>query len=190
MMDDDNSSVVWPDVPRFCFGPSQGRHRDANITWVQGQPDIYPYAEGYRRAAIALMDSMPEHQQNADFLIWPLAFLWRHHIELMLKDIISKGRRLSGEATGFPESHDLATLWRDARQHIVRCGPNDAPELTHLDAAIQEFQSVDPGATGFRYPFAIKQGGRGLPHAPDRINLDAFQTPCRHCPISSMLCAA
>lgn len=168
--------IPWPDVPRLCFGPGEDWRLDANVPWVQAQKDIYPYAEGYRRAAVVLLDSMPEIEQNPDFLLWPLAFLWRHHIELMLKDIIGKGRLLEHQDAGFPEHHRLVDLWREAKAHIARCGSDDAPELVHVETAIVEFQRVDPGATGFRYPFARKDGGPSLPDAPECINLRALQT--------------
>lgn len=174
----EQESLPWPDVPRLCFGPGEDRRLDADVSWTQSTRDIYPYGEGYRRAAVALLDSMPQHEQNPDFLIWPLAFLWRHHIELLLKDIINKGRLLDGDETGFPEHHRLLDLWREARPHIAECGSDDAPEIANVEAAIKEFQRIDPGADGFRYPSAPTRrgGGRSLPNAPDQVNLQTLQT--------------
>lgn len=45
-------------------------------------------------------------------------------------------------------------LWREARGYIAQCGSDDSPELPNVEAALKDFERVDPGAMGFRYPLA------------------------------------
>jgi hypothetical protein len=162
--------IAWPDVPRLCFGKGDDHELNACVSWVLGMRDIYPYAEGYRRAAAVLYETTAARHGSPDFILWPMAFMWRHYLELALKDTILRGRALAGEAEDFPKHHRLLDLWKVARPHIERCGSPDSPELPNVEAVIVEFERIDPGAMGFRYPHS-KDGERSLPNAPDRVNL-------------------
>lgn len=132
---------------------------------------MFGYIEGYRKAATALFDYGVKTRTSPDYLVFPMAFLWRHHIELALKDVIAKGRRLAGQPWGFPAGHSLTKLWNEAHAHIIQCGDPNAPELVNVEANLREFEQVDPGADGFRYPFNRDRDARSLHAAPDHVNL-------------------
>jgi hypothetical protein len=161
-------AMLWPDVPRLGFGAGYERRLDADVEWGQ-RFGMFGYVEGYRRAAAAVFAAAAD--QNPGYSVWPLAFLWRHHLELAMKDIIAAGRQIEGHDGGFPKGHDLLKLWREARPHIERCGPKDSPELRNVEANIVEFQKIDPGGDGFRYPMKSDLRGRSLPDAPAHVNL-------------------
>jgi hypothetical protein len=133
------------------------------------------YIEGYRKAATAVFEHAVNTRTSPDFILFPMAFLWRHHLELVLKDIIALGRRLAGEPWGFPLGHGLMKLWREARPHIIQCGDPNAPELANVEANLREFEQVDPGADGFRYPFNGDRDTRSLDGVPDKVNLQVLQ---------------
>jgi len=163
---------VWPDVARMCFGPGSPPKLNACVGWVQSKPDLMTgYVEGYRRAATALYEWVVATGTSPDYLVFPLAFLWRHQVELALKEIIAVGRVIDGKEGDFPPNHRLKKLWTEARPHIEKCGPAHAPELANVEANIYEFESIDPGADGFRYPQGKDQHGRSMPNAPDLVNL-------------------
>lgn len=152
-MEDNLTSYAWPDVPRFCFGPGEPLSLNACVGWVPSRPhEMHGYVEGYRRGATALYEAALESGTSPDYLVFPIAFPWRKHLELALKDIISVGRQLAGEPRGFPAGHRLLDLWQAARPHIVACGDPAAPELNNVEANLREFESIDPRADGFRYP--------------------------------------
>ena len=132
------------------------------------------YIEGYRKAAVAVFEKAVETRTSPEFIVLPMAFLWRHHLELVLKDIIALGRRLVGEPWGFPPGHSLMKLWKEARPHITQCGDSNAPELANVEANLREFEHVDPGADGFRYPFNRDRDARSLDRAPDLVNLQVL----------------
>jgi len=135
---------------------------------------MHGYVEGYRRAASAVFEAAVTTRQSPEYTLWPLAFLWRHHLELALKEIIAIGRDLEGEDRTFPEHHRLADLWREAKQHIVGFSSPDVPELPHVEATVDEFATIDPGADGFRYPVARGQRRASLPNAPPDVNIPAL----------------
>ena len=56
--------------------------------------DPFPYAEGYRRAAEILVHYVNDNGQDQDFLVFPILFLYRHHLELAMKRIIGRLPRL------------------------------------------------------------------------------------------------
>ena len=148
---DSDQEIEWPDVPRTCFGPGDGRF-DADIRWVQSQRnDMYGYVEAYRQAASAMFNSAisPETFMNPNFLMFPLAFIWRHQLELSLKEIIAAGRQIDGQAWDFPPGHRLLPLWQEARPHVVTVGAEDAPELEHVENYIREFELSIPVQTDF-----------------------------------------
>lgn len=175
---DDRIANAWPDVPRICFGPGEPPHLDACVDWVLGQPasgaQLYSY--GYRRAAEALFDHVGGCQRmSPDYIIFPLAFLWRHHLELALKNVIASGRELQGENPTFPAHHRLRDLWNTAKAYVVVYGDPEAPELANVESNISEFERIDPEAIGFRYPRDRSGSSPALVNPPSTINLASLQ---------------
>lgn len=163
---------AWPDVPRLCFGPGFPETLNACVGWVQSSTlSMFGYLEGYRKAATALYGTAVETGTSPDYLVFPIAFLWRHHLELALKDVISVGRQLAGEPPSFPSGHRLLALWQTARPHIAACGDPTAPELTNVEISLREFEGIDPYADGFRYPLSRDQASQSLPSTLKYVNL-------------------
>lgn len=164
----------WPDVPRLAFGEGPDRRFNADVRWVQSSKDLEIYGLSYRQAAEAYFEWVAKARPNPTYMLWPLAFLWRHHIELSLKSIISLGWKLEGQRRGFPEGHGLLRLWREAKPYIERTGPEDSSELVNVEQNIMEFDRIDPGSTGFRYPVASGGQLASLVDPPDVVNLRSF----------------
>lgn len=173
MKDPLSGEIHWPDVPRLGFDSGPQWQFDAQLqSALKGDNARYGYKEGYRRAAIVLLREVVDGKMSPDFAIFPLAFLWRHHVELALKDIIADGRDLAEEAARSSTHHCLATLWSEARKYIVEYGDPNAPELTNVEANIVEFERIDPRADGFRYPRARDGIQQNLAGAPEQVNLE------------------
>jgi hypothetical protein len=135
-------------------------------------------AEGYRIAAERLAEHAPEwHEQ--DFLLYPIVFLYRHYVELRLKDLIGLGQRLAHEIVAVPETHDLLGLWGITKPHLEReLDPADTDrrrEIAQMQRVIQELAALDPHGTAFRYA-TDAHGGRPLPDGASRLNLRQFAT--------------
>jgi len=164
--------LPWPDVPRVGFGPGDARHLDADVKWAQsyGEHGMFGYVEGYRRAATAVFEAATRDRQSPAYSVWPLAFLWRHHLELAMKDIIAVGREIEGD-DGFPPHHRLLDLWREVRKHIEVAGHDEDPALPNVEMSIKEFDKIDPTGEGFRYPVTKDLRSRSLPNVPSHINL-------------------
>src|SRR5208282_229980 len=77
----------------------------------------YAYAEGYRLAGRILAAHVIQNKWDADFLVYPIVFLYRHNVELQFKRLIPMGASLTEQALSeadwrmLQESHDLSRLW-------------------------------------------------------------------------------
>ncbi len=113
------------------------------------------YAEGYKRAGDILVQYVVDNGRDQDFLVYPVAFLYRQYLELRLKELILVGSRLLGKDADIPMEHDLEKLWRKARLNIEKVWPHSQTTKAHLDAVeerLKELCGVDPGSDAFRYP--------------------------------------
>lgn len=128
-----------------------------------------------RRAAHSL--EVTERQGTVDYLVYPIAFNYRHYLELAMKALVQAGRQLLDDQVDFADSHDLARLWRECRTILTRMEP--APELSDLDAVeekILQLNTLDPDSMAFRYPVGSRKKGRPslLPHHLQRFNVRHF----------------
>lgn len=96
--------------------------------------------------------------------------MWRHFIELSLKDIIATGRVLQGDEGRFPAHHQLGKLWKEARGQIEAIS-GALDEFKHVEASIGEFEKIDPKADGFRYPLAKNGVDASLSSEEPYVNL-------------------
>jgi hypothetical protein len=133
----------WPDVPRIAFRDGHPSHLNACLEWAIQQNNVWPYMEGYRRSASALVRGL-ESPMSPEILVFPVAFLWRHHIELGLKEIIAVGSDVNERAARVPAVHDLGKLWAEAKPLVAQCGDPEAPEVANVEFAIKEFMTIDP----------------------------------------------
>jgi hypothetical protein len=121
------------------------------------------------------------NQQELSTLAYPIAFLYRHHIELALKRIIQSvpgvlGRELTDHERGHLGSHKLDLLWQDLEPifgEICRAVGWEKPEKADLEGTreyIRQLSAVDPSSENFRY-WKSRDGAPSLP------SLDTFSIP-------------
>ena len=171
---DERIEDAWPNVPRLCFGPGEPSHLNASVDWIGGLDagGAHLYVYGYRRAAEALFKHVVQcERMSPDYIVFPFAFLWRHHLELALKSVIASGRELEGEDPTYPASHVLRDLWCTAKSFVVEYGDPNSPEVANVEANIEEFERIDPAADGFRYSKEKKGTSHALKNLPGAINL-------------------
>ncbi|MCK9617495.1 MAG: hypothetical protein M0R21_06620 [Lentimicrobiaceae bacterium] len=130
---------------------------------------LFLIAEGYKNASIELLDKLLNDNKinwlKLDSLIYPIVFLFRHHLEIIIKDTIrfeniTDGNSFSDEI-GFPTEHSLIDLWKDLRPKIEKRYisydenlKNDCIETNNaVENMISEIDNLDKGSYSFRYPF-------------------------------------
>ena len=129
------------------------------------------YADGYKEAADRLTQSVMQDRFMLDVLVYPIVFLYRHWLELRLKEIIDQGQKLVEELIELPHRHDLMTLWTHATNIVLRIWPKtDRTELQEITSIVREFHRVDPASMTFRYG-SDKKGSDNLPDDISHINI-------------------
>jgi hypothetical protein len=130
------------------------------------------YALGYKTAGDILAQYVIENNQHADFLVYPIGFLYRQYLELRLKELVVMGSRLLDREVDIPKHHRLSNLWIAARHHIEEVYPNSSSNSRYLEVIgerIGELGHLDPASDAFRYP-EDKHGSPTLCEA-EHINL-------------------
>lgn len=123
--------------------------------------DFGVFAEGYFHAASELAEELLSRGGFADFDAYPVVFLYRHSLELYLKNIIYKSallmafKFLSDIDTKLHNNHDLIFLSEKAVAVLQRLFPDDgsinqlAEDILNISS---EFSEIDPNSFAYRYP--------------------------------------
>jgi len=154
--DKGEKSVPWPKAGDILFQSGNDWWHNACVNYGGHPWELY--ATGYKDAADILAERVFETQRHADFLIYPIAFLYRHYLELRLKEIIVAGQALLDHPADFQHVHQLEVLWSSCRKILEEVWPGSpAGDLDAVQNCIRQFSKVDPQSMGFRYP-ATKDG--------------------------------
>lgn len=93
-----------------------------------------------------------------DIAVHPICFLFRHSLELHLKQIVWDGRCLLGEEGRIQQlckTHNLENLWVETEKIMLAVWSDIPPpeEILLLRQIIGWFQECDASSQSFRYPF-------------------------------------
>jgi hypothetical protein len=121
------------------------------------------YASGYKRGAESLVAQIIEEPVAQDLLIFPIVFLYRHYLELRIKDLIFRGSQFLSQDLKIPKHHDLRVLWVIAEQVVSQIWPDDdLKSLRVIRQVLTDFGNVDKISDAFRYPVDT-EGAANLP---------------------------
>lgn len=114
--------------------------------------DLDLLAEGYKTAADVLVMHIMKNSSDRNTLVYPIVYLYRHHVELRLKEIIREGNRLLDNPRDDPHHHELQKLWPIVKKIIKKIWPDgDSSLFKFIDPLIREFSKVDPHSISFRF---------------------------------------
>ncbi|MCX5867012.1 MAG: hypothetical protein NT009_05940 [Proteobacteria bacterium] len=115
------------------------------------QWSLYPY--GYQKAFQLLGSEALKDDAAKQVLIFPIIFLFRHYIELTLKQIIEIGNPILGKQSKYDPIHKIEELWDQAKKIIIKVYPEGKNEdLSTVDDCMKEIIKKDPKSLVFRYP--------------------------------------
>jgi hypothetical protein len=138
---------------------------------IHGGDTAYICARGYLVAARLAVEHIHQHGGDQDFLVYPIVFLYRHHVELMLKKLILladeggiqhfTGREPLDEAVRqkLTITHSLQWLWDQLRPILKTLGKHGLPpaDIQGIGSYIRQLNEIDPNSTQFRYTTAIEE---------------------------------
>src|SRR5574341_328420 len=103
-----------PDDPLFISSGPDGWQSEALLDPLHAGGTWAKMILGYKYAADLLIELAPRSQ--IDLIVYPIIFLYRHHLELQLKYMNAVGASmLSGPSPRFNE-HNLMVLWGATKQ--------------------------------------------------------------------------
>lgn len=129
------------------------------------------YAFGYWQAAKFLAENAAGIGMQDPF-VYPIAFLYRHHLEIRFKELILLANQLLDKAPDYPKTHGLHVLWSTAKELILQIWPEEPEEFKLIDDIILAFNKIDQYSDAFRYPMG-KKGNESL-EGIHHINLTAL----------------
>lgn len=174
----------WPDVRR-SFQNMDGDKSDSKtkcfVDHVYGHyasdEDVSHYYMRCADLAIWAQENDPS-QPHPDGLFMPILYLYRHSIELALKNII----RLMYYAGRLPElpkaeleKHRIIPLWNIARPIIISTWPNSDPSpVNNTQALLEELQRIDKSGQNLRYAHQTN-GNRTSKQYPKIVRLELLK---------------
>lgn len=160
------AKIPWPeagDQPLKTEAVGPGFYRTFVDRWTA-------YAESYKRVADAAVRLHLRERRPDATVMYPVAFMYRHYVELQLKNIIRLGHALHGRHDTVPMTHRLDQLWRQARATLREVWPKgDAETLDAAEGCIKDFERMDPNSVAFRY--AAGADGREYLEDVDALDL-------------------
>lgn len=119
------------------------------------------YSDGFRAAAFHCINSIVGGKAfhfPVDIAVYPIIFLYRHHLELVLKLLIVAAQSHLGEPRQLPTGHRLNALWKKARGLIEQCEfewKTDWSQNCFVTQLLEELSNLDPNGEAGRYAFSM-----------------------------------
>ncbi len=115
---------------------------------------------------------------HPDGLFMPIAYLYRHSIELALKSIIRtmyNAQRLFELPEGVLEKHGIILLWNIVRPVLIETWPNeDRTPVNNTQALLESLQRIDKSGQNLRYSHQ-KNGNKTSDKYPKIIRLELLK---------------
>lgn len=168
--EDDDELIPWPEEGDKLFTSASDWQFNA---WLKRNgKDWHPYVEGYRRAADLLVEHIiNDYRYDVDYLVYPITFLYRQHLELRLKAMILDSNQLRDRECKLPLTHNILSLWIQCREILKELWPEEPDiELDAIEECIKEFCNIDGNSMAFRYP-VDKNGDSSHSNTPNLINV-------------------
>lgn len=177
----------WPKKGDNPFQVKDGDHMLPtwiSLGWLASmQPNETVYAEAFKEAGDKLVDALfqEDNKLPSDIYFMPITYLYRHSLEIKLKEIIKLGLRLDlieedDKVSEAMKKHGLHKLWNHARRVIdAHWPPSDMPKSAKVDVdnagkIILEFHKIDMTGQNLRYP-EDRKGNPTLKGMPEAVEL-------------------
>ncbi len=150
-----------PGIKLFVPGTNDGKFFHLHHAVISSP--IYPPLPGaFKLAADMILDGhLAAKGSHNDILLFPVLYLYRHCVELKLKDLLLLGIRsrffdgevadkILDEDNGIIGQHRLCALWNMARDLLAHSYQNDA-QLKVAESMINELHQIDRDGQTLRY---------------------------------------
>lgn len=181
-----SEDIKWPRKGDKLFKQSEEPFSPTwcSLEWLRSfNVDDSMYARAYREAGDRLIDDLGKGKDfsHPDMMFMPIAYLYRHSLELKMKHLISLGQQLEligdvnqKKIAEVMTSHSLQSLW-NLTLKILNAGWPDASdkekeELKSAERMILELHSVDASGQTFKYR-KDRKGEKTIERLPTAVQL-------------------
>jgi hypothetical protein len=164
-------NLNWPDKKKSLFSKRKDWWNFARIEITSMDEGLSIYSQAYKDAADRLVEHTQSDRTSLNFMVFPILFLYRHYIELALKEIILSASEYLEKEQKNTNIHTLSKLWEEAKKLIFEVDleiPND--EIIAIENQILQFHKLDKSSETFRYPF--DRQGNVFKNLSDYINIE------------------
>lgn len=166
--------MPWPRKGDVLLGPRDDWPNNACLNYMKGSGSDWLYATGYRLGAEYLTNYVVNVHRHQDALVYPIVFMWRHYVELQLKEIMRSASMLVEDSTELKLDHKLYPLWNRLKPLVAEVWPDADPSpLNAVEEIIAQLDEIDRYSFAFRYP-TRKDGAASLPEDLLHINIRNF----------------
>lgn len=185
-----SNEIKWPqkgDHPFLVKSADPQSSTWCSLNWFASwEIDDSFFAEGFKESADKIIKELRrgENCEHPDIYFLPIAYLYRHSLELKMKQIVKLALRIellesSDEIDDALKWHNLHKLWNHSKASIKKHWPDSSgEELNAAERIIQEFHKIDKTGQNLRYSTTTSGNPTvsSLPEAVDLIHLkDIFE---------------
>jgi len=178
--------IRWPKRGDNPFMIKEGDRMSpawVSLEWLASMgADDTIYSKAFKISADKLVSLLSQESNKipSDMYFMPITYLYRHSLELKLKEIINLGLRLQlieqdDDVSEDLKRHGLIKLWKHARIVIEKYWP-DSPKQNVSSAAgiIQAFHNIDKSGQSLRYSKNIS-GKCNMKNMPKEAELNQIK---------------
>jgi hypothetical protein len=122
---------------------------------LQSYISFYELARYYLESANALIEITFSDSSKLDVYVYSAVFLYRHSVELYLKELIWMSNFILSRGKTFPKHHRLMELWQVLKNNATSLLESDFPlnrnEVRYVESTLEEIIKYDPESDVFRY---------------------------------------
>lgn len=169
LLEKNSKNFNWPDKKKSLFSERKDWYNLAHLEVVNKAQALAVYSQAYKDAGDRLVECAQTDKTSINFLVFPILFLYRHYLELALKETIIAATQYL-EKDHDIKGHNLIQLWEDAKKFIFEADldiPNS--EMDAVANQISQFHKLDQSSETFRYP--VDNKGNIFPNLSDYINI-------------------
>jgi hypothetical protein len=132
------------------FSKGTSWHTNACLNFQSDMSHGYIY--GYKKAADILSKRISTDHSEVDYLVYPIIFLYRHHIELLLKNLLKLNIQLHNSEETVPTNHNIKDLWPRVKGYYRKINKRkNESKINYINNIINELCQIDPESMSFRY---------------------------------------
>jgi len=180
------SEIRWPqkgDNPFLAKIIDRQSPTWALLDWFESwRVDDSFYALAFKEAGDKIIKELSrgKNGQQPDMYFMPIAYLYRHSLELAMKVIVGLGIRLEiieedKKLSSVLKKHDLHELWKYVRKIVSTCWPEESQkQIEAAEQIVCEFHKIDVSGQNLRYSKELS-GNSSVAKLPESVELTHLQ---------------